>query len=515
MRFPWFAFLFVTLALVTPSSAPAYQLTATANAYVQELSPNTAYGCTDPYTMYTSSWAGARRRSLVQFPLNQIPSGTQIQSAVLRVWVLVCPWPSSTIRVNPPASAWNECTVTWNTQPGVVSSPQATADWADPGFQFVDVTQLIRRNVQSGYPNYGLKLIAEDTPEQIFELGGKGMIDAWARPTLFVNECPPPAKFFSNWIATTVAPGAVTLSWHVLSYASSYDYEGFATADCSGSPIMSGNTTATSYVWSDIPGGVTYSWHVRGRNNSNPPGCGSDVVGLWSACSTFTTTGACCETSTGACSLTTLAGCVAPRTWNGATACAPNPCLPAEGACCDVLTGACSIRTESGCDGLGVQFKFQGDGVACGPNPCGGVGACCARGTGACMLLSWEECQFFSPYGFLGPGTACSPDSCALNSAAEAGAGDREGVLGATPNPFYASTTLGYRLSAAAPVRLEIFNVGGHKVRSVEAGIMRSGAHSLEWDGRGGDGRAVVPGVYFARLIAGDQTWTRTLLRVR
>jgi flagellar hook assembly protein FlgD len=37
-------------------------------------------------------------------------------------------------------------------------------------------------------------------------------------------------------------------------------------------------------------------------------------------------------------------------------------------------------------------------------------------------------------------------------------------------------------------------------VRSLEDGVLPAGLHHLLWDGRDGAGRAVAPGVYFARF---------------
>jgi hypothetical protein len=49
-------------------------------------------------------------------------------------------------------------------------------------------------------------------------------------------------------------------------------------------------------------------------------------------------------------------------------------------------------------------------------------------------------------------------------------------------------------------VRWSIFDPAGRLVRRMESGSLTAGRQTVEWDGRDGRGRAVVPGVYLYRL---------------
>lgn len=84
------------------------------------------------------------------------------------------------------------------------------------------------------------------------------------------------------------------------------------------------------------------------------------------------------------------------------------------------------------------------------------------------------------------------------------------------PNPFNPSTRIGFALAADLPVTLTVHDARGRHVRTL-ARDWRPGAgeHGLEWGGRDAGGRAAPAGVYFYRLVAGDECSTRSMTLVR
>jgi len=70
------------------------------------------------------------------------------------------------------------------------------------------------------------------------------------------------------------------------------------------------------------------------------------------------------------------------------------------------------------------------------------------------------------------------------------------------PNPFASRTTLAFELDRAAPVALDIFDLGGRRVRQLVRGVQPAGGHSVTWDGRDGGGVRLPNGVYLARIDA-------------
>ena len=80
----------------------------------------------------------------------------------------------------------------------------------------------------------------------------------------------------------------------------------------------------------------------------------------------------------------------------------------------------------------------------------------------------------------------------------------------AFPNPFSPYTTIPFALRAAAPVRLEVFDVRGRRVAALVDERLEPGSHSVTWR----PGR-LAAGVYQIRLRSGDLTATRKVVHVR
>lgn len=63
------------------------------------------------------------------------------------------------------------------------------------------------------------------------------------------------------------------------------------------------------------------------------------------------------------------------------------------------------------------------------------------------------------------------------------------------PNPFNPTTTLAYRLSRTAHVKLTVFNSLGQQIATVVNGVQAAGSHTVLFDGAG-----LSSGVFFVRL---------------
>lgn len=83
------------------------------------------------------------------------------------------------------------------------------------------------------------------------------------------------------------------------------------------------------------------------------------------------------------------------------------------------------------------------------------------------------------------------------------------------PNPARGTVRLRWALPATGHVTLEVFDLGGRRVRVLADGAFEPGMHERAWDGRDDAGRALGPGIYFARLLAGGATRTVKLVLAR
>ena len=83
------------------------------------------------------------------------------------------------------------------------------------------------------------------------------------------------------------------------------------------------------------------------------------------------------------------------------------------------------------------------------------------------------------------------------------------------PNPFNPSTAIPFALPSAQRVRLDVYNMLGQRVRTLAAGPMEPGFHTIVWNGRDDGGRAVAAGLYISLLETADQQLTRKMLLVK
>jgi endonuclease I len=83
------------------------------------------------------------------------------------------------------------------------------------------------------------------------------------------------------------------------------------------------------------------------------------------------------------------------------------------------------------------------------------------------------------------------------------------------PNPFNPTTTVSFSLSADATVELSVHDVDGRLVATLASGELLSGPHAVVWDGRTDGARPVASGVYFCRLIVGDEALTTKMILLK
>ena len=83
------------------------------------------------------------------------------------------------------------------------------------------------------------------------------------------------------------------------------------------------------------------------------------------------------------------------------------------------------------------------------------------------------------------------------------------------PNPFNPTTTIQFDLAHDGPVTLRIFDVAGHRVRTLLDGKLAGNRHQVTWNGLDDTGRRVASGVYLYRLTAQDLTATRRLVLLK
>jgi hypothetical protein len=89
------------------------------------------------------------------------------------------------------------------------------------------------------------------------------------------------------------------------------------------------------------------------------------------------------------------------------------------------------------------------------------------------------------------------------------------GLLAPRPNPFNPLVEIGYVLTEAGWVQLQVFDLRGRLVRTLLAEALSAGPHSAAWDGLDGRGRSVASGSYVLRMTAGQLVQQQRLALVR
>ena len=76
-------------------------------------------------------------------------------------------------------------------------------------------------------------------------------------------------------------------------------------------------------------------------------------------------------------------------------------------------------------------------------------------------------------------------------------------------------TAIRFHVDRRQPVRLDLYDAGGHRVRALWAGVADPGTHARIWNGQDDAGRSVSSGTYVVRLESEGTVRSRKLSLVR
>jgi hypothetical protein len=81
-------------------------------------------------------------------------------------------------------------------------------------------------------------------------------------------------------------------------------------------------------------------------------------------------------------------------------------------------------------------------------------------------------------------------------------------------NPTQGASVIRFDLPSANRVSVDVYGVDGRLVRRLVDGAREAGRHTAYWDGTDGAGSRVVPGMYFARVRAGQSQAMLRIVRI-
>lgn len=160
----------------------------------------------------------------------------------------------------------------------------------------------------------------------------------------------------------------------------------------------------------------------------------------------------------------------------------------------ELRTGAGAIVFSTGGGG---EIPFQASGTLAS-----GLYELQARADGSCFASDFEFDYAFAEYDvtFTVGVTTSSPVPATF-------------AWRVGPNPVLAATTVSWTQASAGPIRIDVLDVRGRRVRRWEPNSAESG--SVRWDGRDHRGARVPAGTYFLRLTAGDHREQRKVVVLR
>ncbi len=87
--------------------------------------------------------------------------------------------------------------------------------------------------------------------------------------------------------------------------------------------------------------------------------------------------------------------------------------------------------------------------------------------------------------------------------------------VSAYPNPFNPRVEIKMTLSHSSLVKVAVVDIAGRLIKELSNGVMNAGPQILIWDGNDGQGKASASGLYFYRIVAGNESRLGKLLLVR
>jgi hypothetical protein len=87
---------------------------------------------------------------------------------------------------------------------------------------------------------------------------------------------------------------------------------------------------------------------------------------------------------------------------------------------------------------------------------------------------------------------------------------EKTALADAYPNPFNPTTTISFGLDVDADISIQVYNLQGQIIETLASEYMQAGYHSVTWNA---DQHS--SGVYFVRMMAGDNISTQKLLLVK
>lgn len=83
------------------------------------------------------------------------------------------------------------------------------------------------------------------------------------------------------------------------------------------------------------------------------------------------------------------------------------------------------------------------------------------------------------------------------------------------PNPFNPSTTIEYQIPESGNIEVNIYDISGQLVKSLENNYQKAGSYKVSWDSRNNGGQNVASGIYLIQVKYNQTALTKKLIFIK
>ncbi len=130
-------------------------------------------------------------------------------------------------------------------------------------------------------------------------------------------------------------------------------------------------------------------------------------------------------------------------------------------------------------------------------------------------LIKWSTAEVGTPAYQLEPTILDTEELFTNNTNTNPQYYQDHSFLKVSPNPFYNSTNLSFSLTKTTDVKLCIYYIKGHKIRTLLSEVLVQGNHSVSWDGTDENGKKISSGIYFYTLETIHNLYTKKVILLK
>ncbi len=82
------------------------------------------------------------------------------------------------------------------------------------------------------------------------------------------------------------------------------------------------------------------------------------------------------------------------------------------------------------------------------------------------------------------------------------------------PNPFYSTTEISFMITEPAFVQISVHNLKGQEITQLFNGHYNANRFCLTWDGKNKNGEEVTSGIYFLKVISGNKSHLKKMIKI-